>query len=154
MAETLDNLFIHCSATREGLDLTGDDILKMHTAPKSEGGRGWKNPGYSVIFLLDGRIDVLKHYNTDDIVDPWEITNGVRGFNSFSRHICYIGGVDINGKSKDTRTDAQKKSMLHYVGNFLLFHPGVYVKGHNEVANKDCPCFDVKQWMFLNGLHQ
>lgn len=41
--------------------------------------------------------------NEDANVDPWEITNGVAGYNSVSRHIVYAGGVAKDGKTRRTR---------------------------------------------------
>ena len=36
----------------------------------------------------------------NDQVDSWEITNGVAGQNSVSRHVVYAGGVDANDVKK------------------------------------------------------
>jgi hypothetical protein len=72
-------------------------------------------------------------------------TNGVKCKNSVSRHICYVGGLDLQMKAKDTRTDAQKESMKKYVLDFMRKHPTVKVVGHNEFFPKSCPSFDVKE---------
>ena len=45
----ITKIILHCSASLEGIDLTGNDILRMHTNPVSLGGRGWKNPGYHYV---------------------------------------------------------------------------------------------------------
>ncbi len=43
-------------------------------------------------------------------MDPWEVTNGAKWYNSVSRHIVYAGGVAKDGKTpKDTRTAARKR---------------------------------------------
>lgn len=49
------------------------------TAPVSEGGRGWKQVGYTDLFHLNGGVERLVDNNEDANVDPWEITNGAAG---------------------------------------------------------------------------
>ena len=141
-------LVIHCTATPEGREVTGEDIRRWHCSPVSEGGRGWQQVGYTDLIHLDGTVERLVPNNEDARVDSWEITNGVAGINSISRHIAYAGGLDKNGKPKDTRTLAQLEAMRRYVLDFMRRFPDVEIKGHNEFANKDCPCFDVgkEQW--------
>ena len=111
-------------------------------------GNGWKQIGYRDMILLAGGlvINMVRH-NDDDIVDPWEITNGVAGINSISAHVVYVGGCDKDMKPKDTRTREQKDSMKQYVRAFLVRHPHVKVAGHNQFANKACPSFDVPTWL-------
>lgn len=146
-------LVIHCTATPEGREVTSADIRRMHTAPVSEGGRGWKQVGYTDIIHLDGKIERLVANNEDANVDPWEITNGATGYNSVSRHVVYAGGMTKDMKApKDTRTPAQRKAMEEYVRDFHRRFPTVKIIGHNEVAAKACPSFDVQAWLREIGL--
>lgn len=148
-------MFIHCTATPEGREVSSDEIRAWHTNPVSESGRGWKQVGYTDMIHLDGRIERLVDNNEDDHVDNWEITNGAKGYNSVSRHIVYVGGMDkANKKPKDTRTDAQMKAMEVYVNDFHRRHPGMIIRGHYEVAAKACPSFDVKAWLKSIGINQ
>lgn len=141
-------LVIHCTATPEGREVTSADIRRMHTAPVSEGGRGWKQVGYTDIIHLDGKVERLVANNEDANVDPWEITNGATGYNSVSRHVVYAGGMTKDMKApKDTRTPAQRKAMEEYVRDFHRRFPTVKIIGHNEVAAKACPSFDVQAWL-------
>lgn len=141
-------LVIHCTATPEGREVTSADIRRMHTAPVSEGGRGWKQVGYTDIIHLDGKVERLVANNEDANVDPWEITNGATGYNSVSRHVVYSGGMTKDMKApKDTRTPAQRKAMEEYVRDFHRRFPTVKIIGHNEVAAKACPSFDVQAWL-------
>lgn len=97
----------------------------------------------------------LGNNNEDANVDPWEITNGAKGYNSISRHVVYVGGVVADGETaKDTRTKAQKEAMEGYVKEFHRKHPNVRIIGHNEVAAKDCPSFDVQVWLKEIGINQ
>ena len=68
-----------------------------------------------------------------------------KGWNATSIGICYIGGMTADNKqAKDTRTPAQKTALRELVAKLKAEYPGITVHGHNEFANKACPCFDVK----------
>lgn len=148
-------LVLHCTATPEGREVTAADIRRWHTSPVSKGGRGWKQVGYTDIIHLDGSVERLVGNNEDANVDPWEITNGAKGYNSVSRHVVYAGGCTQDGKTpKDTRTPAQLKAMKAYVKDFHKRFPSVRIIGHNEVAAKACPSFDVQKWLKSIGITQ
>lgn len=152
MAE-LQYLVIHCTATPEGRKVSAADIRRWHTSP-TPAGRGWKQVGYTDLFHLDGRVERLVANNEDTNVDPWEITNGAKGYNSVSRHIVYVGGCDMRMKPKDTRTEAQKEALKKYVSDFHARHPSVKIVGHNQLAAKACPSFDVAAWLLEIGIKQ
>ena len=148
-------LVLHCTATPEGREVSSDDIRAWHTNPVSKGGRGWSQVGYTDLIHLNGEVERLVDNNEDANVDPWEITNGAKGYNSISRHVVYVGGVVADGKTtKDTRTKAQKAAMEAYVKEFHKRHPNVRIIGHREVAAKDCPSFDVQVWLKEIGVIQ
>lgn len=151
----LQYLVLHCTATPEGREVSSNDIRAWHTNPVSKGGRGWKQVGYTDLIHLNGKVERLVNNNEDANVDPWEITNGAKGYNSISRHVVYVGGVVADGETaKDTRTKAQKEAMEGYVKEFHRKHPNVRIIGHNEVAAKDCPSFDVQVWLKEIGINQ
>lgn len=151
----LQYLVLHCTATPEGREVSSNDIRAWHTNPVSKGGRGWKQVGYTDLIHLNGKVERLVNNNEDANVDPWEITNGAKGYNSISRHVVYVGGVVADGETaKDTRTKAQKEAMEGYVKEFHRKHPNVRIIGHNEVAAKDCPSFDVQVWLKEIGISQ
>lgn len=155
MANRLKYLVLHCTATPEGREVTGADIRRMHLSPVSQGGRGWKQVGYTDIIHLDGTVERLAGNNEDANVDPWEITNGAKGYNSVSRHVVYAGGMTKDmSKPKDTRTPAQLRAMENYVKDFHKRFPSVRIIGHNEVAAKACPSFDVRKWLKSIGINQ
>lgn len=150
----LKYLVIHCTATPEGREVTSDEIRHWHTAPVSEGGRGWKQVGYTDMIHLDGRLERLVNNNEDAYVDPWEVTNGAAGYNGVSRHIVYVGGVVSDGSTpKDTRTYEQRLALETYVERFHERFPDVKIVGHNELSAKACPSFDVKAWLKEIGLN-
>lgn len=150
----LKRLVIHCTATHEGREVASSEIRRWHTSPRSKGGRGWKQVGYSDLIHLNGGIENLVPYNEDNRVDPWELTNGAAGYNSTSRHVVYVGGIGMDGRPRDTRTKEQKKAMEKYVRSFRRQHPDAEIVGHRDLGgvSKDCPSFDVKRWLKDIGL--
>jgi hypothetical protein len=151
----LKYLVLHCTATAEGREVSAAEIRRWHTSPVSQGGRGWKQVGYTDLIHLDGRVERLVDNNEDANVDAWEITNGAKGYNSVSRHVVYAGGLAKDGKTaKDTRTAAQLQAMEAYVKAFNAQHPQVRIVGHNELAAKACPSFDVQAWLKAIGIQQ
>lgn len=155
MRQPIKYLVIHCTATPEGREVSSDDIRRWHTSPVSQGGRGWKQVGYTDMVHLDGRVERLVANNEDAFVDSWEITNGAVGYNGFGRHIVYVGGLASDAKTpKDTRTAAQLRVMKAYVTSFHDRFPNVRIIGHNEIAAKACPSFDVQKWLRTIGVTQ
>lgn len=156
MKRELKYLVIHCTATPAGREVSSADLRAWHTSPLSEGGRGWKQVGYTDLFHLDGTVERLVNNNEDAWVDTWEITNGASGYNSVSRHIVYAGGCNKQMIPEDTRTDAQREAMRLYVREFHKAHPAVRIVGHGELPNvhKACPSFSVKEWLQEIGIQQ
>ncbi len=153
MANELKYLVIHCTATPEHREVKASELREWHTA-KPPKGNGWRQVGYTDMLHLSGAWERLTDNNEDGKVDPWEVTNGVAGHNGVSRHIVYVGGLDKQGKPKDTRTAAQRASLATYVKDFHKKHPTVRIVGHGELAKKDCPCFDVQGWLKSIGIAQ
>jgi len=149
MSKQIKYLIIHCADTPATMEVTGKHIRQWHLSPKPRG-RGWRQVGYRGLFHLDGTYEKLIDYKTDGIINSWEITNGVRGFNGVSAHICYAGG-----KGGDTRTKAQKERMERYIKAFLYMQPWVKVGGHYHLDNsKPCPNFDVERWLKEIGINE
>lgn len=138
MAKKLKYLMIHCTATPEGREITKKNIEDWHIKE-----RGWSRVGYSDMIHLDGTLENLIPFNQDDIVDPWEISNGAKGMNSFCRHIVYVGGCDNKMKPKRTLTSSQLQALEIYIRYTIARHPDVLICGHNDFANKACPSFNV-----------
>tara|TARA_R110000803_G_scaffold61547_5_gene121451 strand:- start:727 stop:1140 length:414 start_codon:yes stop_codon:yes gene_type:complete len=128
----IDKLIIHCSATRECDDSVNASVIdRWHKA------RGWKGCGYHFIVLIDGTIE------TGRMID--KVGAHVKGMNKSSIGICYIGGLERDGKTpKDTRTPEQKESLLLLIKTLNKIYPEATLHGHNEFSNKACPSFDVQ----------
>ena len=130
----INKIIVHCSATQEGKDFNAAEINQWHLK------RGWSGIGYHYVVLLDGTIEYGRSI--------YKQGAHVKGENEGSIGICYIGGVESergsNGKwiAKDTRTPEQKESLLLLIKTLKKMHPTATIHGHNEFANKSCPCFD------------
>ncbi len=132
-ARVISEIIVHCTATPEGKDYSVDDIRAWHKT------RGWSDIGYHYVVYRDGRVMVGRPIG--------QIGAHVTGRNAGTIGVSYVGGVSKDGKTaKDTRTPAQRASLLWLVGELARIHKGVKkVSGHNQYAAKACPSFDVRK---------
>lgn len=132
----IDAIVIHCSATPEGINFTEKDIDRWHRA------NGWNGIGYHYVVRLDGSYALGRPVTAKGAHCPQE------SMNSRSIGICYIGGYAADGKTpKDTRTEAQKKTLITLIRTLKARYPEIKtVVGHRDVkgVHKACPCFDAK----------
>lgn len=148
----IDSIIIHCSATREGQDFHASDIDKMHKQ------RGFNQIGYHYIICLDGTIEEGRPLTTEGAHCNTKGFSGI-SYNKHSIGICYIGGLDRNGKAKDTRTEAQKIALKKLITDLCQKYQIEEILGHRETSPdkndngivepsewiKECPCFDVSK---------
>ena len=132
----IKRIFVHCTAGPQNQKI--EDILNYWKKV-----RGWKDPGYHYIIKADGEVVQLQPENKP--------SNGVQGYNSTSINVCYIGGVDKQGRPVDNRTDAQKASLATVLRDLHKRFPNAEIMGHRDIWGSDkskwkkmCPCFDVK----------
>lgn len=148
----IDAIVIHCSATRAGQDVRAADIDKWHKE------RGFAMIGYNYVIDLDGTVEVGRPLSRDGAHCNTAGTSG-RSYNRHSIGICYVGGLDKDGKPADTRTSEQKRALRDLVYKLMDEYPDIVeVIGHRDASpdrNKDgkitpnewikqCPCFDVR----------
>lgn len=139
----VEYIAVHCTAGRQ--TQTVSDLQAEFRR------KGWKSPGYHYVVAPDGKITQL--------LDEGRVSNGVKGFNSVSVNVAYIGGIDADGKGVDNRTDEQKKSLRQLLGMLKRKYPGAVIQGHRDFSPdtngngivdpweriKECPCFDAKE---------
>jgi len=125
---------LHCTAT--SIDAKPEAILNYWKKSL-----GWSKPGYHYLIDYNGVVHKL--------AEESEICNGVKGFNSVSIHVSYIGGVDAQGHPKDTRSNQQKKAMRDLVTDLHFRYPKAKIQGHKDFPNvlKACPSFEVAAWL-------
>ena len=128
----IKEIILHCSASKPNQDFDISDIRRWHVEDN-----GWDDVGYHYFIKLDGTIQKGR--------DIEKVGAHCKGHNKHSIGICYCGGLDLDGKPADTRTDKQKASMYLLITRLLKRFPNASVIGHNAFANKACPGFDVKK---------
>lgn len=140
---TIKYIAVHCTASHQSMTIEG---LKQEFKRK-----GWVNPGYHYVVSPDGKIIQL--------LDEDKVSNGVKGFNSVSINVAYIGGIDATGKPVDNRTPVQKSSLLSLLKLLHWKYPAAVIQGHRDFSpdlNKDgkitsnewmkaCPCFNARE---------
>ena len=125
----INEIIVHCAATREGRDFTVEDITRWHKA------RGFATIGYHYVIYRDGSIHEGRPLE--------QIGAHCVGHNKHSIGICYIGGCASDGKTpKDTRTPEQKEALLALLRRLKARFPNATIHGHRDFAAKACPSFD------------
>ena len=130
----ITHIVIHCTATQP--EATVESIKRYWKEVK-----GWQQVGYHYLIDKNGFVNYLAKEE--------EVTNGVGGHNQHSVHVSYIGGVDKQGKPKDTRSQSQLNAMKTIVARLKAKYPHAEILGHRDFPNvaKACPSFDVKEWL-------
>lgn len=124
-------LAVHCTATPQTATVSSIQSYWRNVLK-------WKMPGYHFIIKPDG--DVVQ------LLEIEKVSNGVKGFNSVSINISYIGGVDSQNKPIDNRTEAQKKALLDLLKKLKKQFPKAVIQGHRDFpeVKKACPSFNAK----------
>ena len=143
----IDSIIVHCSATKAGQDFTAADIDCWHRE------RGFNGIGYHYVIRLDGKLEKGRDVSLAGA--------HCRGWNERSVGICYIGGLDENGRPADTRTNAQKRVLYQIIMDLQREYNILQVLGHRDTSPdlngdgviepyeyvKACPCFDVRAFL-------
>ena len=129
----INKIIIHCSATPVGREVSVSTIRKWHLQ------RGFNDIGYHYVIHLDGKISVGRPIEKVGAHCAYE--------NIGSIGICYVGGMTKDmRKPKDTRTQAQKNSLIKLMHELIYkYNKDMTIHGHNEYANKSCPCYNVQE---------
>jgi N-acetylmuramoyl-L-alanine amidase len=127
-------LTIHCAATKVTGKFTPADVKRWDI-------ERFGQASYHLVIAQDGSYE--RHLRDD------QRGAHVGGHNTGNIGICYIGGLDANGKPADTRTREQKVTMRALVKTYLERFPGIDVLGHRDWPKvaKECPCFSVRDWI-------
>ena len=110
--------------------------------------RGFRDIGYHYYITRDG------HLHEGRPLD--QVGAHCRGHNRHSVGICYEGGLNASGIPADTRTSAQRKTLLILLRRLHLQFPSAIILGHRDLSPdlngnglieshewlKACPSFD------------
>lgn len=144
MERQVKEIIIHCSGTRSDRDFSASDVDSAHRS------RGFSCWGYHYYVRKTGCINPMRPEE--------DVGAHCLGHNGSSIGVCYEGGLDVNGRPADTRTAAQKVSLLKLLTELHGRYPDAVVIGHRDVSPdlngngvvdrferiKECPCFDAR----------
>lgn len=138
---TVDTIFVHCSATRpEWMEDRSfadrvKEIRRWHLDKK------WADIGYHWIIDRDGSITQGRKEHV--------IGAHVQNHNTGSIGICLIGGFGSSENDQFLKhyTLRQEHALKTLINDIKTRTPIKYVRGHNEVAAKACPGFNVARWL-------
>lgn len=128
-------IVIHCAATPPSMDIDISTVDRWHRA------KGWLGVGYHFFIKRDGTIQEGRN-----VMLPGA---HVRGYNHCSVGVCMAGGVKESDKvtPENNFTDAQWLALNEIINKLQQQFPDAKVVGHNELAAKACPSFDVQAWL-------
>jgi|TARA_R110000824_G_scaffold24545_5_gene86362 hypothetical protein len=138
----IDTLIIHCTATRPSWfeDKTAKEktaeVRRWHVEE-----RDWKDIGYHVLIDRDGT--VINGRPLD------QVGAHAIGHNRGSIGIALFGGHGGSSENEfeENYTLDQDTALRKIISDFKSQYPNIdRIIGHNEVANKACPCFEVTSW--------
>ena len=137
----VETIFVHCSATRPEwmADRTFSDrvkeIKRWHLEKK------WADIGYHWLIDRDGSITQGRKEHV--------IGAHVQNHNTGSIGICLIGGFGSSESDpfEKNYTAQQDHALRTLINDIKTRTPIKRVRGHNEVAAKACPGFNVARWL-------
>ncbi|MBR4921173.1 MAG: N-acetylmuramoyl-L-alanine amidase [Prevotella sp.] len=123
-------IIIHCSAVRPDQMSSAAQIDTWHRQ------RGFHlGIGYHYVIRRDGEIEAGR--------PEYMVGAHCKNHNAHSIGVCYEGGLDARGQPADTRTEAQKKTLLSLLRALKVDYPDALIVGHHDLnPQKACPCFD------------
>lgn len=129
----INRIVVHCTATPPFTPV--ENIQKYW-----QDNLGWKIPGYHYIIPMSGMVI--------NLADISEVVNGAKGYNEDSIHIAYVGGINVYGRSADTRNSNQRESMFRLIRKLRIKFDFIPVIGHCDLPDvkKSCPNFNTLKW--------
>jgi hypothetical protein len=137
----VDTIFVHCAATRPEW-LAGSPLSeKIKEMTRWHKAKGWSAIGYHWIIDRDGTVAGGRDEKTPGA--------HVAGHNTGSIGVCLIGGhgSSENDPFSKNYTTEQEIALFNLIQDIKTRASITQIRGHNEVAAKACPGFNVKRWL-------
>lgn len=144
----IDTIIIHCAATYPKMDIGAEEIREWHTRDN-----GWSDIGYHFVIRRDGTVEAGR---------PVEQPGAhCKNHNARSIGVCLVGGLcggkvcehemvtfasGQRGKPEANYTETQYAALKLLLARLTGEYATATVHGHQDFANKACPCFDVAAW--------
>ena len=124
-------LVVHCAANRCNKPFSVESLINT-------GKQKWGQVSYHWYVRRNDDIIPLLSESVQGI--------HVKGYNWCSLGIVYEGGLDEFGHPADTRTEAQKHTLIALLRALKADYPDAQILGHRDLpwVKKDCPCFDAR----------
>lgn len=128
-------IVVHCADTDPKKPYPFEACLRDHIY-----NRGWETIGYHYYITTDGVIHKGR--------ELFQEGAHVYGYNPVSIGVCYEGG-----KGGDTRTLAQKTSLVRCLKSLKFLFPDATIVGHHDLdPKKSCPNFDAQaEYSYINN---
>lgn len=133
----INEIIVHCSATKPSMDIGADWIRKIHVQQNK-----WRDIGYHYVIRRDGAVEHGRPVN--------QVGAHCQGHNTGTIGICMVGGLTETGRPENNFTPAQFTSVQKLIKDLCVQYPAIIrLSGHNDYASKACPCFNVHQKLRL-----
>lgn len=133
----ITEIIIHCSATKPSMDIGAEWIRKIHVQQNK-----WKDIGYHYIVRRNGVVEVGRHIS--------QVGAHCNGHNEGTIGICLVGGISETGRPENNFTKDQFEAVQQLIFDKVYEFPEIVkLSGHNDYANKACPCFNVHERLRL-----
>ena len=138
----IDTIIIHCTATRpnwwegKSAQQKTDEVRRWHVED-----RGWSDIGYHYLIDRDGTVTEGRPLDRTGAHAKNHNTGSV-GISLFGGH-----GGNVSDQLEDNFTEDQDLALRALIAKLKADHPITKIIGHNEVANKACPTFVVRDWL-------
>lgn len=125
----ITEIIVHSTATPKGMNATALDIDKWHRQ------KGYDCIGYHFVILRNGLIQAGRAVRT--------MGAHCKGHNVGTIGVAYVGGLNEDKQSADTRTGAQKVALNLLLADLVEMYPTIKkISGHRDYCNTACPSFD------------
>lgn len=142
-ADSIRFLVLHCSATRSNQNYSVEQLRRDHIK------RGFYDIGYHFYIRKDGTLTQHRFL--------LEVGAHARPYNRCSIGICYEGGLDENGKPRNTLKAEQTERINDLLIRLHRLFPKAKIVGHRDLPGttpKECPCLDAHEifgWIETNS---
>lgn len=134
----IDKIILHCTGSICTINVQPQSIDLYHRSI------GYDCIGYHFVITLNGDIYTGRPIEQDGA--------HCYGQNKNSIGIVYVGGLTEDAQFENTMNEEQTKSMIDLLHYLKQLYPNATIHGHNEFANKACPCFNVNEWLKDNNI--
>lgn len=146
---SLNKIIVHCTATRpnwwagKSSQEKVNEIRRWHVED-----RGWSDIGYHYLIDRDGTVVKGRPLS--------KVGAHAKGHNTGSVGISLFGGHGGNATDAfaDNFTEDQDAALRTLIAELRDEYPITHIIGHNDVSNKACPTFAVRDWLSSTRNHQ